>query len=152
METAQIEKYILLLKSASFFKPFTDEELGEMLKYAEVKKYSGQEYIMKEETSECTFFVLLKGRVNVIKDDPVKRRKVKIAQLGPGACIGEMAMLLDGRRNASIVAAVESYLFKVHAKEVEYMPIETQLKFIKRVAVNMALKLKDQSAALIGAL
>lgn len=152
MEAAELEKYILLLKSVAFFQPFTNEELAELLKFAEVKKYSIQEYIMKEETAECLFFVLLKGKVNVIKDDPVKRRKVKIAQLGPGACMGEMAMLLDGRRNASIVAAVESYLFKVHAKEVEYMPIETQLKFIKRVAVNMALKLKDQSATLIEAL
>ncbi len=152
METTEIEKYILLLKTATFFKPFTNEELTELLKYAEVKKYSIQEYIMKEEMDECTFFVLLKGKVNVIKDDPMKRRKVKIAQLGPGACMGEMAMLLDGRRNASIIAAMESYVFKVHAKEVEYMPVETQLKFIRRIAVNMALKLKEQSVTLIEAL
>ena len=152
MDAADLEKFTLLLKSAAFFKPFTNEELAELLKCSEVKKYAIQEYIMKEETAECTFFVLLKGKVNVIKDDPLKKRKVKIAQLGPGACMGEMAMLLDGRRNASIVAAVESYVFKVHAKEVEYMPIETQLKFIKRIAVNMALKLKEQSASLIEAL
>ncbi|MBI5638010.1 MAG: cyclic nucleotide-binding domain-containing protein [Nitrospinae bacterium] len=152
MEAAELEKYILLLKSVDFFKPFTNEELAELLKYAEVKRYAIQEYIMKEETVEYTFYVLLKGKVNVIKDDPLKRRKVKIAQLGTGACMGEMAMLLDGRRNASIVAATESYVFKVHAKEVEYMALETQLKFIKRVAVNMALKLKDQSATLIEAL
>ena len=152
MDTKDLEKYILLLKLVSFFKPFTNEELAELLKYAEVKKYAIHEYIMKEEAVDCTFFVLLKGKVNVIKDDPVKRRKVKIAELEAGACIGEMAMLLDGRRNASIVAATESYLFRVHAKEVEYMPIESQLKFIKRVATYLALKLNDQSASLIEAL
>lgn len=145
MDTSEIGKWIPLLKTIEFFKPFGDGEVKELLQYGEIKKYGLHEYIIKEDMVESAFFVLIKGKVNVLKDDTVKRRKVKIAQLGPGAVFGEMAMLLGGHRSANIMAAVESYAYVINTKEVDYMKEETQLQFIKRVAFEMARKLKTQS-------
>lgn len=145
METAEIDRWLVLLNSIEFFKPFSGEEKKELLRHGQIKKYSMHEYIIKEESVESGFFVLLKGKVNVLKDDPVKRRKVKIAQLGAGAVFGEMAMLLNGHRSANVMAAGETFSYVINSKEVDSMNPGTQFCFIKQVAFEMARKLKAQN-------
>jgi len=64
--------------------------------------------------------------------------KVKIANLSAGDVFGEMAMLLDGHRSASVMAAMECFAFSADGQALERLSCETQLKFIRQVAKYMA--------------
>ncbi len=140
-----------MLRSVDFFSAFVDDELAELLKFGIIKKFGAQEYIIKEDSLDYSFFVILKGKVSIIKESANKRRKLKIATLDVGDCFGEMALLLDGQRCASVMAAMECFAFVTDGQSLEQMDIETQLKFIRQVAKHMAIKLKNQSTALVEA-
>ncbi|MFQ5432498.1 MAG: cyclic nucleotide-binding domain-containing protein [Nitrospinota bacterium] len=65
-EEEERTKYKRILKHEKFFAPFNDEELDELLESGEVKKYAINEYIIKEDNVDYTFFVILRGQVSII--------------------------------------------------------------------------------------
>lgn len=138
------EKYKQILKNEKFFSTFDDAELDELLDYGEVKKYSINEYIIKEDNVDYTFYVILRGQVSIIKGKHGNINR-NIASLAEGNCFGEMAVLLDGHRSASVLAAIECVLFKISGSEIEKMPMETQLKLYRQFAIGLASRLKDTS-------
>jgi len=150
-DAMETETRIKLLQAVDFFTPFTGEELTELLNYGQIKKYASHEYVIHEDAVDSSFFVILRGKVMIIKESDTKRRKVKIANLAEGEVIGEMAMLLDGHRSASVMAASECCVFAADGQAIGRLSCEIQLKFIRQVAKFMAVKLKKQSKALVEA-
>jgi CRP-like cAMP-binding protein len=61
--------------------------------------------IVKEGSSGVGFFVIVEGTANVLRGGDW------VARLTPGDFFGEMALLLDERRNAEVVAADDCELF-----------------------------------------
>lgn len=137
-------KYKHILKNEKFFTPFNDGELDELLESGEIKKYAINEYIIKEDNVDHTFFVILRGQVSIIKGTHANISR-NIASLNEGNCFGEMAMLLDGHRSASVLAAVECILFKISGNEIKKMKLETQLKLYRQFAIGLASRLRETS-------
>jgi CRP-like cAMP-binding protein len=151
MGPSEIETRTKLLQSVDFFQPFSTEELSELLQFGTIKKFTTHEYVIKEDAIDYSFHIILRGKANIIKESLNKRRKLKIAVLEAGECFGEMAMLLDGHRSASVMAAMECFTFVTDGQSLEQMTVTTQLKFVRQVARYMAIKLKKQSTALVEA-
>jgi CRP-like cAMP-binding protein len=63
-------------------------------------------------------FALARGVLNVVREDEV-RGAVVIAVLGPGAVFGEMALVSDAPRAASVVAVEASHVFVAQRKHLE---------------------------------
>jgi len=149
MEETDRNKYRNILKNEKFFDPFNDEELDELLSYGEIKKYPINEYIIKEDNVDFTFYVILRGQVSITKGTRANIRR-NIASLSEGNCFGEMALLLDGRRYASVLAAVECVLFKISGTEIEKMQMPTQLRLYRQFAMGLASRLKETSETISG--
>ena len=47
----------------------------------------------------------------------VRRNKKKVATIGPGACVGELALLDHGPRTASVIAATDLTVLVIGARE-----------------------------------
>ena len=139
-----IKKYKDILKNEKFFTPFEEQELDELLESGEIKKYAINEYIIKEDNVDYTFYVILRGQVSIIKGTHANISR-NIASLAEGNCFGEMAILLDGHRSASVLAAVECFLFKISGNEIEKMKSETQLKLYRQFAIGLASRLRETS-------
>ena len=137
-------KWKHILKGERFFTPFDNEELDELIDAGEVKKYSMNEFIIREDSVDYTFYVILQGKVSIIKDTQAKTKR-NIASLSNGHCFGEMAMLLDGHRSASVLATIDCVLYKISGKEIEKMRMKTQLKLFKQFAIMLAIRLKETS-------
>lgn len=150
-EYTERSKWKHILKYEKFFTPFDDEELEELIDAGEVKKYSMNEFIIREDSVDYTFYIILQGKVSIIKETQAKTKR-NIASLSNGHCFGEMAMLLDGHRSASVLATIDCVLFKISGKEIEKMRMETQLKLFKQFAMMLAIRLKETSVALSGQL
>src|SRR2546425_10204417 len=89
---------IKLLKEVPLFWACNDRELGKIARIAdEVKVPSGTE-LMKEGEPGREMFVIAEGWAKVT------RKKRKIASLGPGEVVGELALLDQGPRTATVTA------------------------------------------------
>ncbi len=138
------DKWKQLLKTAEFFQNFSDEELDELVQFCEVKKYASQEYIVKEGSEDSSFFIILRGKANIIKSNPITGKQ-KISALTAGRCFGEMAILLNEPRSASIMAIGEVYAFKINGEQISKLKVEAREKLYHQFAVHLALQLKDAS-------
>ena len=99
-----------------------------------VKKYKAGDIVFSE-NSECDgMYIIDSGRVRVFKTvrEGSNKREIELCSLGPKAMFGEMSMIDENRRSAS-VQAVEPTVCTVISKKV----FEDQLSRIPVWMVNM---------------
>ena len=100
----QIKKRVGILRNVSIFKEMSDEELAKAAEaFAEVTKECGEAVINQGDIGD-EFFIISSGRALVLfhvsDDQPDK----VLAKIGANAFFGELALLTDEPRSASIVA------------------------------------------------
>ncbi len=149
MESDDRPKWKLLLKSIKFFSGFADEHLDELLNFSEVRKFQLHSYIIKEGEKNFSFYVVLKGNVNIVKETGVKGKKT-ITSLPAGECFGEIAVLLNEPRSASVIAGGEVTVFRIHGNKIAELSVETREKLYKQLAINLAEHLKETSSQITG--
>ena len=88
-----------------------------------------------------TFYVLLKGRVRIRKDNEV------IAKVRAGECFGEMAYIAGQARNATATTATECLLMKINATLLDKAPDGIQLLFFKNFARTLSYRLEKSSGS-----
>ena len=98
-----------MLRGLMFFKYFTDVELWEVLRISEWRKVAEGEYILREDESGTSFFVIGQGSVRVAKQGRL------LSLLHQGDCFGEMAHLLerDSRRSTDVIAKSDVVLIEI---------------------------------------
>lgn len=146
MDAEERKKGKQLVKSAEFFNSFSDGELDALLDFTEVIKYEKNEFIVKEKTKGDSFFILLRGRAHILKSD-FRDVKQKIASLMGGDCFGEMAILLDEPRSASIIAVEDCFVIQVELKHIERLPLEIREKLFRQFSISLARRLKTSSTS-----
>lgn len=92
------EQYIDHLASVPLFRGMTNKELREIAKATvELELESKKEFVTQGDVGREAF-IIVDGAADVIRNGKT------IAQLGPGDCVGELALLDHGPRTASVVA------------------------------------------------
>lgn len=92
-------------------------------------------------------FLIESGKVEVFMKDK-KGRVIKIADVGPGGIIGEMALIDGGERSASIRTLEDSVLVTISAKDLEESIGQKDGLFQKMMKL-MSSRLKDTNAQLL---
>ncbi len=103
------------LKQIPILSGLTDSELLKVEAAASTKTFPKGAVIINEGDSGSSMFLLLQGRVKVFVSDGHGKEFV-LAVLGPGECVGELALLDDEPRTAS-VETEEVAIFMVIQKE-----------------------------------
>lgn len=93
----------------------TRPELFRLLEAGRVETWPSNSVIMEEGSSGPRLVILLEGEVKVYKS------KQLMAELGPGTVLGEMSLLRDAPRSASVVAHTELRLFAIDRRTFEEM-------------------------------
>lgn len=135
------KKWKLLMRSVKFFEAFSGEELDDFLAFCVLKRYEAHDYIIKEDNTENAFYVILRGQTSVIKGDAFKG-KHQLAKLSAGHSFGEIAVVLNEPRSASVMAIGEVFLFRIDANQIKNLKVETREKLFRQFAVNLAIQLK----------
>ena len=103
-------EYIELLKTIDLFESFSDEDLrGFAETISEMTCVSG-ETLCREGGDADNLFILLEGRLQVFKE------KRKITQVEPVNYVGEMALIEEKRRSATVVAIEPCRLLRISAE------------------------------------
>jgi CRP-like cAMP-binding protein len=106
-----------VLQRAYFLELLTPKELDQLvigLKAARV--FKGYEIIRQGDQGDA-FYLIATGRVTVWMDKGSKR--VKKAELGPDEFFGEMALISNEPRNATVIAEGQTELFVLQKSDFE---------------------------------
>ena len=89
------------------YSPLDDEVFNALRPYMEQRAYEAGSVIVRQGDGADEFFVILEGRVDIeyeeLDEDDEAQSYTVIAELGPGDYFGEMGLLTDSSRSASVV-------------------------------------------------
>ncbi|MBF0133190.1 MAG: cyclic nucleotide-binding domain-containing protein [Magnetococcales bacterium] len=121
------EVSMVLIDKLPLFQQFSAYEKKRIGAFAtSFRTFKPDAEIIREGTLDTSFFIIIKGKVNVVKGD------ITIAQLGPGDFFGDMAFLTNTARTSSVVSQGEVLVMKVDQD------------LMKRMGSEIREKLKDQ--------
>ena len=120
------------LSQVPLFASLNNEEIGKIVSLCRQNGYKkGAEVITEGEEGNC-FYIIAKGRANVVKDGKV------IAFLGKNDYFGERALLTHEPRSASIFADSELECLEIVSKDFQKLMAESafELRFAQRQAIT----------------
>ena len=97
-----------LLGSVGLFAGLNKRQLGRLARLTEELHAATADQLTAEGEAGDEFFVVVSGGVKVTKNGR------KVAALGPGECFGEMSLLDDGPRSATVVTTHDTTLLAIH--------------------------------------
>jgi CRP/FNR family transcriptional regulator, cyclic AMP receptor protein len=93
-----------ILAHVDLFSTLNKKELQELTKSCQERSYPAGTTILSQGDTGVGLYVLKSGKVRVIQANNPDRAETELAVVGPGDVLGEMALLDDLPRSASVVA------------------------------------------------
>jgi len=132
-DSLELNQKVSFLKKIDFFENFDDHELRQLLDVTKWLKVAKGQYIIKENTMERVFYILIRGEVSVVKTiDEADKQAVELTVLTSGACFGEMSLVMDVKRTAGVITKNECFILLVEPEIINSSNVFLQLKFYKR--------------------
>ena len=139
-----------LRESVDFFSAFTKDEFSHIIGKSARKKYQPGEYIIHQGTTGKEMFIILRGMVQIRQD--LNGESIDVKTMSAGECFGEMAIIDNHPRSASVVAREETELVSIKESELRKNQPELCLKLYRGIASTIAQKLRLSDARYLGLL
>ena len=117
-------KYVEFLKKVPIFAKLSDAALAEISGTVTPVRFARNAVVFSQGEPGDAMYVVLVGRVKVVLYSE-SGREVILAQLGPVDCVGEMAIIAEQPRSASVIALEDVTLLRL-----------TRGDFVARVRAN----------------
>ena len=128
---AIFEQQVKFLKKIAFFNDFDDHELKQLLAVSRWLKVPTGTLIIKEDTMEKVFYILVRGNVSVFITAQ-DGKTTELTTLTTGATFGEMALVSETKRTAGVKTTSEAYILMVEPDILNQASVFLQLKFYRR--------------------
>lgn len=76
------------------------------------------------------FYVITEGRCSVVRETPLNKEGIKLAELGVGDTFGEEALISDSRRNATVIMLAEGSLMRLAKADFRTLLNEPMLDWV----------------------
>jgi len=133
---------IKLLKDIPLFRDLTKEEIKQIAEITEEITMSKNSFLFKQGDEADSFYIILEGEVEVIKE--FSQKEQKLVNMSRGAIIGEMAFLTETRRTGTIRATEETKLIKISKDKFKKLMHEEHIavyKLVYRIAQILSFRL-----------
>jgi CRP-like cAMP-binding protein len=124
-----------LLANVALFSACTDKELDRLARHAEIVDFRAGEVLMTEGETGHEFYAIIDGEVGVTTGGET------VAKLGPGAYVGEMALLDPGPRTATVTALGDTQAVLLSSREF-YAAIDEVPGLSRKLLAGMAKRLR----------
>jgi len=128
------------VRRITFFAGFSDTELVRLLKMCHTRKFSEGDTIIREGEHGDRLYVILSGRVNIVKR--VEGKDEVLATLSSGECFGEMAIVDAEPRSADALAMSDCMAIEVHNNLFKDENDLLSLKLFRKIALLVTKKLR----------
>jgi CRP/FNR family transcriptional regulator, cyclic AMP receptor protein len=137
------EQYLDHLASVPLFSGCTTKELRDIAKATvELTLDEGKEFVTQGDVGREAF-IIVEGSADV------SRGGKKIATLGPGDCVGELALLDHGPRTASVVAATPLTVLVLGPRE--FLGVLDQVPTLNhKILASLASRVRELDARSFG--
>ncbi|MEO5341310.1 MAG: cyclic nucleotide-binding domain-containing protein [Magnetococcus sp. MYC-9] len=133
-----------LLDGLEFFKDFSTYEKDRVAALdVGFRLTKRQEVLIRENTTDTAFFILIKGRVAAIKGALNGSNDKVLFTLEAGEIIGEMAFLTGTPRTLNIVAQENGLLLRVDSELLGRLSCDSREKFKDQIISKLAGRLAD---------
>ena len=95
------------LRGVNLFSMLEDTYLKQIAEYCAPRSYKKGETIIKQGAPGVGLFIISSGKVKIVKE-LMRGEKLEIATHGPGDFFGEIAVLDNATRSASVIAVEET--------------------------------------------
>ena len=127
-----LERIINFLLEVDMFASLSISELSEIVSIMDIQKYKEGDIIFVEGDIGDAWYTIFNGRVSVEKHTPFSSDS-SVASLGKSTCFGEMAILDDAPRSATITVQEETLLFRFSRTKFERLLDDGRLGAYKLV-------------------
>jgi CRP-like cAMP-binding protein len=116
-QAALVEEMTAIVEHSHLFKSLDPIARGELLESGYVTSYSAGDVVFRQDDPGDVMLLVMRGRVRVETKTP--GGTVQLAELGSGACIGEVSVLTGAPRTATVTALedVDAVAFAKHRIE-----------------------------------
>lgn len=125
-----------LLRNLALFGALSDEVLRHLGKTLRTVRYQSGDEVFHEGDSAREMFVIIEGELEVLKRSR-RGSESRVAVLGPGDSLGEMALVDMQNRSATVRAVAPSRLICVTTEAMESL-YRTDLKAYTLIVLNIA--------------
>lgn len=133
-----------LLNGVEFFKDFSTYEKNRVSEFdVSFQLVKQQEVIIRENTHDTAFFIVIKGRVAAIKGNLDAGNAKILFNLKTGDMIGELAFLTGMPRTLNIVAQENGLLLRVDHELMSRLGCESREKFKDQIINKLVQRLAD---------
>lgn len=126
-----------MMRKVEFFTPLTVGQLEKVLPAVLLYEYGPGEVIFKQGQKGDAFHIVYQGKVDVsIKYGFLGLFSKKVASLGQGAFFGEIALISEEPRTATITCAERTLVFTLVASDFQFVLAEnpSAAKEMQRIA------------------
>jgi CRP-like cAMP-binding protein len=133
---------IELLRTVPLFANLDDAELIEIGRHADEVAVGEGQALVTQDMPGTSFYVIVEGEAAVIKDGQ------KLAELGPGDFVGEMALLEDLPRSATVITTAPSRVLEMHRRDFSTV-LDEAPQLARKMLATMAHRLRYADEQLV---
>jgi len=130
----------ILRERVLLFEGFSDENILTLLDYSQRRGLVDGEVLVEEGEQSQSMFILISGQAAVVRDH--HDGPEILAQLEPGATIGEMAMLDTAPRSARVVARGDGVALIFDASLLDRAPDHIRSKLYRNLSIILVRRLR----------
>ncbi|MDF2867406.1 MAG: putative cAMP/cGMP binding protein [Gammaproteobacteria bacterium] len=125
------------LQKSHIFKGLSKKQLQQIIPLIEEVSFQPDDIIIADGEYSRDFYVIHQGEVRVVKNLGENSKSHVIAELKNGSCFGEMAVLNDSPRSATIEAIAPTTLLKISGLDLDRLAAQENSAYAK-LATNIA--------------
>ena len=129
------------------FEGFEDRDILQLLNAYGYERFKRGGVIFREGDAGTKIYFIVSGAVEVSKG--TDEQKVVIGILGPGDALGEMAIISQEPRSATLTAITSCVLFSIDERFLSEARPQLQLKLYKNFARMLASRLRHCNARVV---
>lgn len=136
------------LKLVKIFENLSESEAASFLRVARRLDVSPDELVVREGQRGDDAYIIVRGHLRVIKRHAGE--DVELARMHPGDAFGELAIIDDGPRSATVIADTEATLLRFNRDSLALQPA-ILIKVLTNIARLMATRLRDANHRVLSA-
>ncbi len=135
-------KILEIINKLPFFEKFGSLERQKIAScFTNILQYNVSEHIIKEDTYDSVFFILLSGSVKVMNE----KSGTQLATLKPGQFFGEISFLTKEPRTSSVMAEEIVLVMKIDALLMDNLSAEIREKIKDKVIQQLIDRMKHMN-------
>lgn len=128
-----------VIDNSPLFKSLTTREIKRFALMGNIENKKSGELLIRQGDAGNSMLLLLKGELTILVDNP-QGQSIEVATAAPGDIIGEMSLLSDDRRSASVRVKSDAQLLKIDAHVLDK---------VDRSYPRMAIKIRKNIAQIL---